>query len=94
MRLPNLLPQEVRSTQVLVRFSLRMIILVAFAMFGGIGFAKSFAALLWMSTILSAVVGALKREQPFGTCLNHWDETAAYAALFCLVHGLDHTGSI
>jgi len=90
MRLPNL-PQELRSAQMLVRFSLRMIVLVVFAMLGSIGFARSFAALLWMSTILSAVVGAMKRERPFDISLNHWDETAIYAALFCLIHGLGHT---
>ncbi len=56
-QLPNL-PRELRSTQVLVRFGLRMIILVVFAAFGGIGFGRSLAALLWMSIILSAVVGA------------------------------------
>ena len=93
MRLPNL-PQELRSTQVLVRFALRMAVLVAFAMFGSIGFARSFAALLWMSMILSAFVGALKREHPLDASLNHWDETAVYAALFCLVHGLEHAGPI
>lgn len=78
------LPQEMRSTQVVVRFALRMVILVVFASFGSIGFGKSLAALLWMSTVLSAVVGAVRREPPFGTTLNHWDETAAYAALCCL----------
>jgi hypothetical protein len=75
---------------VLVRFCLRMIILVAFAAFGSIGFGRSLAALLWMSTILSAVVGAIKRERPFDIALNHWDETVAYAALFFLVNGLNH----
>jgi hypothetical protein len=69
-QLPNL-PRELRSTQVLVRFGLRMIILVVFATFGSIGFGRSFAALLWMSTILSAVIGAMKREPPFATVLNH-----------------------
>ena len=73
----------------LVRFGLRMIILVVFATFGNIGFGRSFAALLWMSTILSAVIGAMKREPPFATVLNHWDETVAYAALFCLVNGFN-----
>jgi hypothetical protein len=48
-----------------------MIILVVFATFGSIGFGRSFAALLWMSTILSAVIGAMKREPPFATVLNH-----------------------
>ena len=89
MRFPNL-PQELRSTQVLVRFSLRMLVLVVFAMFASVGFTRSLAALLWMSTILSAVVGAIKRERPFDISLNHWDETAVYAALFCLIRGLDH----
>jgi len=85
-QLPNL-PQELRSVQVLVRFGLRMIILVAFAAFGSIGFGRSLVALLWMAAILSAVVGALRREPPFDTVLNHWDETMAYAALCSLVIG-------
>ena len=88
-QLPNL-PQQLISTQVIIRFSLRMIILVAFAAFAGIGFARSFAALLWMSTFFSAVMGAIRREHAFGTVLNHWDETIAYAALFALVSNFNH----
>jgi hypothetical protein len=87
-QLPDL-PRELRSTQVLIRFGLRMTILVIFATFGSIGFARSLAALLWMSTILSAVIGAMRREPPFDAVLNHWDETAAYAALCCLVSGFN-----
>jgi hypothetical protein len=83
-QLPNL-PQYLRSAQVLARFFLRIIILVVFATFGSIGFGRSLVALLWMSTIISAVIGAIKREPPFDTILNHWDETLAYAALCCLV---------
>jgi hypothetical protein len=83
-QVPNL-PRELRSTQVLVRFCLRMIILVVFAAFGSIGFGRSLAALLGMSTILSAVIGTMRREPPFDIVLNHWDETVAYAALFSLV---------
>jgi hypothetical protein len=74
---------------VLVRFGLRMVILVVFAAFASIGFGKSLAALLWMSIILSAVIGVIKREPPFGSALNHWDETVAYAALFALVSDLN-----
>jgi hypothetical protein len=70
---------------VLVRFCLRMIILVVFAALGSIGFGRSLAALLAMSTILSAVIGTMRREPPFDIVLNHWDETLAYAALFSLV---------
>src|SRR3954452_15402132 len=41
----------------LARFCLRMSILAVFAAFGSIGFGRSLAALLWMSTILSALIG-------------------------------------
>jgi hypothetical protein len=79
------LSRELRSTQVLARFFLRISILVIFAAFANIGFGRSLAALLWMAIILCAVIGAVKREPPFGAILNHWDETVAYAALFALV---------
>jgi hypothetical protein len=72
----------------LVRFCLRMIILVIFAALGSIGFGRSLAALLGMSIILSAVIGTMRREPPFDIVLNHWDETVAYAALFSLVSSL------
>ena len=89
-QLPNL-TGELRSIRVIVRFCLRMLILVVFAAFGGIGFDKSLTALLWMSAILSAVLASLEREAPFDAVLNHWDETAAYAALCALVSGLSQT---
>jgi hypothetical protein len=89
MQLPNL-SRELRSTQVIVRFCLRLGILVTFAAFASIGFGRSLAALLWMSIILCAVVGAVKREPLLGTVLNHWDEATAYAALFSLVNVIDH----
>jgi hypothetical protein len=85
---PNL-PQQLGSTQVIVRFGLRMTILIVFATLGSIGFGRSLAALLWMSTILGVVIAAIKREPPFGEALNHWDETVAYAALCCLVSGFN-----
>ena len=69
----------------LVRFFLRTVILVGFAAFGSIGFGKSLSALLWMSIIISAVLAAVRREPPFNTALNHWDEMVGYAALFSLV---------
>jgi hypothetical protein len=75
----------------LVRLCVRMIILVAFATFGSIGFGASFAALLWMSAVFSAVIAVFRREPLFDTVLNHWDETVIYAALSCLISGLTHT---
>jgi hypothetical protein len=68
-----------------------MIILVVFALFGSIGFGRSLAALLWMSTVLSAVIGTTRREPLFDKVLNHWDETVAYAALCCLVSAYNQT---
>jgi hypothetical protein len=79
---------------VLVRFSLRIIIMAIFATFGSIGFGRSLVALLWMSALFSAVVGAMKREPPFGATLNHWDETVAYAALCSLVSGLGEAAPV
>jgi hypothetical protein len=76
---------------VLVRFCVRAIILLVFAAFGAIGFGASLAALLWMSIVLSAVIGTMKREPPFDAVLNHWDETVAYAALLSLVSVFNHS---
>jgi len=90
MQLPNL-SRDLRSTQVIVRFCLRIGILLAFAAFASIGFGRSLAALLWMSIVLCAVIGTVKREPPLGTALNHWDEATAYAALFSLVSVIDHS---
>jgi hypothetical protein len=77
-----------RSGEVIVRFFVRMIVLLAFAAVGGIGFAPSLAMLLWMSTILSAGLAAFKRELPLADVLNYWDEVVAYIALCCLVESL------
>ena len=73
----------------MARFGFRLLILVGFATFGGIGFGKSLAALLWMSTILCAVIAAIRREPPFDTVLNYWDEMATYAAMYMLVSSLN-----
>jgi len=45
---PNL-PRRLRSTQVLIRFGLR---LIAFAGFGSIGLNQSLLALFWMAAVL------------------------------------------
>jgi hypothetical protein len=68
-----------------------VILLLIFAAFASIGFGRSLVALLWMSTILSAAIGAIRREPPFDTVLNHWDEAAAYAALCAPVSVLNQT---
>lgn len=83
------MPNDTRSTQVLVRFILRIAVLSIFAAVGHIGFTSSLAALLWLSTILCAVAGTLRREAFFDTALTYWDEGVAYAALSCLMSSLN-----
>jgi hypothetical protein len=82
------LPRELQSNQVLIRFGLRIAILASFAAFSHVGFGRSLAALLLMTAILCAVAGMIRREAPLDTVLNHWDETLAYAGLYCLVNGV------
>ena len=84
---PNL-QRGLRSNQVLIRFGLRIAVLASFTAFSHIGFGKSLAALLLMTAILCAVAGTIRREAPLDTVLNHWDETLAYAGLYCLVNGV------
>lgn len=81
---PNM-PNDTRSIQVLVRFFLRIAVLSVFAVLGSVGFTRSMAALLWLSTILCVVAGTLRREALFDSALTHWDEGLAYAALYCLM---------
>ncbi len=76
-------------TRVLLRFFARTSILVAFASFGAIGFGRSLAALLWMTIILCAVLGTIRRERVFTAGLNHWDKMIAYTALYCGVMELN-----
>ena len=90
---PNM-PNDARSIQVLVRFMLRIVVLSVFATLGNVGFGKSFAALLWLSTIICVVAGSLRRERPLDSFLTHWDEGAAYAALYCLASAFNHTGTV
>lgn len=79
------LTQASKSTEVLVRFGLRMAAITAFAVFGGIGFQRGLVVMLWMSAILSTVIAMFDREEPLGSILSHWDEAMAYAALCCLI---------
>jgi hypothetical protein len=80
------MPRTLNPTRVLVRFAVRVVLLAAFAAFGSVGFGRSLAVLLWMSIILCALAGFVRREPLFGPALNHWDEAVAFGALFALVH--------
>jgi hypothetical protein len=84
------LTQASISTEVIVRFGLRMAAATAFAVLGGIGFQRGLTVMLWMSAILGAVIATFDREEPLDSALNHWDEAVAYAALCCLACAFQH----
>ena len=84
---PNL-RRQLRSTQVLIRFGIRLLILIAFAGFGSIGLNQSLLALFWMAAVLCALIAAIRRERFLDHDLNHWDEMAAYSALCALTRSL------
>ena len=88
MAKPENPPRELNPHLVLVRFCVRITILMTFAAFGNVGFGRSLAALLAMSAILCSVVAGFRREAIFPDTLNHWDEALAYAALYFLIVGL------
>lgn len=76
-------------TRVGARFVLRFAILFGFASLTGVDFVKSFVPLLWMATMLCAVVAALRKETPLDNSLNHWDEAAIFGALCCLASAIN-----
>jgi hypothetical protein len=80
------MPRTLGPTRVIARFAVRVALLATFAAFGSVDFGRSLAALLWMSIILCSLAGLVRREPLFGPDLNHWDEGAAFGALFALIH--------
>ena len=83
------------SREVIARFALRTIVrLLAFAAFAGVGFQKSLTALLWMSAIISVIFATVRREFPLANALNHWDEAAAYLAVYCLLTSIGQIAAV
>jgi hypothetical protein len=72
-------PRGIAITRVLVRFSLRMAILICFAFIGRQGFAKTLESLMALAACYCIVIGGFRREFPLGPVLTHYDEAAAYA---------------
>jgi hypothetical protein len=85
------LPQGLATSRVLIRFGVRMIVLATFAAYSGIGFTRGLATLMLMAIILSSLLAVFKRERPFQSALNYWDETVAYAAVFSLISIFIHS---
>ncbi len=82
----RLLSQEDQTTAgVLVRFSVRLLVLIPFAVFAKIGFPRTFSSLLAMTGLYCAIVGNLRRENPFGPVFTHFDEAAGYTCLSAII---------
>jgi hypothetical protein len=73
--------RDIAITRVLVRFAVRMAILVCFAFVGRQGFAKTLESLMSLAACYCIVMGGFRRETPLGPLLTHYDEGAAYALI-------------
>ena len=72
------------SAQALTRFFMRLVILSIFAALGSQGFGKTLEGLLAFAVFYCTFIAAVRREEPFGPVLTHFDEAAAYAVIACL----------
>ena len=77
-------PHQSSSTQVLLRFALRLVVLAAFAAIGAAGFRIMFPTLLTLSAIYCAIAATFRGETMLRRVLTHWDEAAGYGAVACL----------
>ena len=91
MAQPQDLQNGIDNGRALLRFGVRVVILAGFATFGSTDFNRSFAILLWMAMVFSAVSALIKREPPFPISLNHWDEMMGYAVILALLGVLEHS---
>ena len=73
--------RQLNSRNVLFRFTMRFVLLSAFALIGTHDFMPTLAALLMLSAVFCAMAGATRGESIFGPALTHWDEAAAFAVL-------------
>jgi hypothetical protein len=78
-------PHQFSSSQVLVRFALRLLFLSIFALVSAAGFPTLFPRLMALAAIYCVIVAALRGEPVWGRVLTHWDEAAGYGAIACLV---------
>jgi hypothetical protein len=73
--------RELASTQVLMRFFLRIVICALFALASRRGFGKTLEDLLVLAVFYCIIAASIRRETPFAPVLTHFDEAAAYAVI-------------
>jgi hypothetical protein len=76
------------SKDVLIRFGLRLLLLVLTAMFANGDPANALLNMFGAAVVLAAVFAALWREPILGPILTHWDEGVMYGALYALVNAV------
>lgn len=76
------------SAYALTRFFIRLAVFGVFAALGQQGFGRTLANLLILAVIYCIVAAAIRREQPFGHALTHFDEAAAYAGIAAVAAGM------
>jgi hypothetical protein len=69
------------SSQVLARFVIRLILVIAVASFSRQAFGTMLAPLLLLTGMFCVIVALIRHEQNFGPVLTHWDEAVACAIL-------------
>ena len=85
---------EAGLAKVLVRFTLRLVLVAAFAIASRQGFLRAFGALVLLSATYCLLTGVMRREPVFGQLLTHWDEAAAFALIAGLLAALAPVNSL
>ncbi len=67
------------SVYVLIRLSVRLFILVLFALASRQGFGKALEGMLSLATFYCLIVATFRRESMLSPVLTHFDEAAGYA---------------
>jgi hypothetical protein len=81
MEKPNPVFPQFNSSQVLLRFGFRLVILTAFALLSTQRFETALLALLAIAAVFCATMAAVRREVVFSPELTYWDEAAAYGLI-------------
>lgn len=81
MLYPPPTPEQIRTVRVIIRFGLRLAIVLGCAAVAQVGFAHAVSVLLTLSITCCAIWGTLQGEPLLGPSLTNWDEAAAYACI-------------
>jgi hypothetical protein len=68
----------------LTRIFLRVAVFSVFAALGPEGFGKTLQSLLMLGILYCLIAAPIRREEPLGPDLTHFDEAAAYGVIACL----------